>query len=89
MQQCVIVSDDDRDHHTPDVEEMNILYVAVTRAKRSLILSNTLARVLKESKVIEHSSDSTTFTCIYTVHVVQNLHILYYRGREFRCYLYI
>ena len=49
-------SDDDDVDSTPpprcpDVEESNILYVAVTRAKRSVILTRTLARVLKEAKV--------------------------------------
>ena len=36
---------------TADIEERNLLYVGVTRAKKSLILTQTLARVLKETKV--------------------------------------
>ena len=35
----------------PNTEEANILYVAVTRAKRNLILTSTLARVMREAKV--------------------------------------
>ena len=48
------VNDGDGDDVTsspPNVEESNILYVAVTRAKKSLILTRTLARVFKEAKV--------------------------------------
>ena len=37
--------------HTPDIEEYNILYVAVTRAKKSLILTRALARILKDAGV--------------------------------------
>jgi superfamily I DNA/RNA helicase len=32
-----------------DIEEGNILYVAVTRAKKSLILSRALAKLLKDA----------------------------------------
>ena len=34
-----------------DIEEGNILYVAVTRAKKSLILSRALAKLLKDAGV--------------------------------------
>lgn len=40
-----------RQSHPFDVEEANILYVAVTRAKCSLILTSTLARIMKDAKV--------------------------------------
>ena len=36
---------------TPDTEEYNILYVAVTRAKKSLILTRALSRVLRDAGV--------------------------------------
>jgi F-box protein 18 (helicase) len=53
-------SDDDDDEavlpidrntsNTAEIEERNLLYVAVTRAKKSVILTPTLARVLKAAK---------------------------------------
>jgi F-box protein 18 (helicase) len=47
-------SDDDLGSLTPprppDLEEGNILYVAITRAKKSLILNNALTRVLRDAK---------------------------------------
>ena len=41
-----------RGPHVFDVEEANILYVAVTRAKCSLIFTSTLAKIMKDAKVV-------------------------------------
>ena len=42
----------DRDtNNTVEIEERNLLYVALTRAKKSVLLTPTLARVLRLAKV--------------------------------------
>ena len=43
--------EESQNFYPPDIEEGNILYVAVTRAKKSLILTRTLATLLKDAGV--------------------------------------
>lgn len=51
---CVCVCDGRWSYFTPDKtsqDELNLLYVAVTRAKKQLIMSPTLVGLLRRAKV--------------------------------------